>query len=158
MSILEWAESVTANDLSHIEAELKGKTLLVYWRFLRRGSEGIGTRAIQRDLNLSSPSVAFHHLEKLRRLGLLYKNQVGEYRLVGDLKIGLLRFFVRWGRIMLPRYFFYSIMFTCMLVTYLVVYPQSLLNIHNLVAFIFSVVSYTIFWYETIKIRKEAPF
>jgi hypothetical protein len=94
--------------------------------------------------------VAFHHLEKLRRLGLLNKNQVGEYRLVGDVKIGLLRFFVRWGRIMLPRYFFYSIMFTCMLVTYLVVYPQSLSNTHNLVALIFGVVSCTIFWYETI--------
>lgn len=149
---------MTANDLSHIEAELKGKTLLVYWRFLRRGGESIGTRAIQRDLNLSSPSVAFHHLEKLRRLGLLDKNQVGEYRLVGEVKIGLLKFFVRWGRIMLPRYFFYSIMFTCMLVTYLIVYPQSLSNVHNLVALIFGVVSCAIFWYETIKIRREAPF
>ena len=86
---------MTAKDFSHIESELKGKTLPVYWHLLRRGKESIGTRVIQRDLNFSSLSMAFHHLEKLRRLGLLDKKRVGEYRLIGEVKIGLLRFFVR---------------------------------------------------------------
>ena len=145
-------------DLSHIESELKGKTLLVYWYFFRKGDKSIGVRAVQRALDFSSPSVAFHHMEKLRRLGLLDKNPLGEYRLVGEVKVGLLRHFVRWGRIMLPRHLFYSVMFTCMIVTYLIVYPQSLSNVHNLVALIFGVVSCIIFWYETIRIHREAPF
>jgi hypothetical protein len=56
---------MTAHDLSHLEAEVKGKTLLESWHFLRRGRESRGTRAIQRDLNLSSPSVAFPYLKTL---------------------------------------------------------------------------------------------
>lgn len=145
-------------DLSHIESELKGKTLLVYWYFLRQGDDRIGVRAVQRALDFSSPSVAFHHMEKLRRLGLLDKNPLGEYSLVGEVKVGLLRHFVRWGRIMLPRHLFYAVMFTGMILTYLIVYPQSLSNVHNLVALIFGGVSCLIFWYETLKIRREAPF
>ena len=89
---------------SHVESELKGKTLLVYWYFIRQGNVSVGVRTVQRALNLSSPSVASHHLEKLRRLGLLDKDSLGEYRLVGEVKVGLLRFFVRLGRVMLPRY------------------------------------------------------
>lgn len=113
-------------DLSYIESELKGKTLLVYWYFLRKGDGGIGVREVQRALGFSSPSVASHHLEKLRRLGSLDKNELGEYRLVGGVRVGLLRSFVRLGRVMLPRCLFYAIMFSCMLSTYLIVYPQSL--------------------------------
>ena len=41
----------------------------------------VGAREVQRDLGLSSPSVAWHHLEKLRELGLLRKNARGEYTL-----------------------------------------------------------------------------
>jgi hypothetical protein len=149
---------VAEGDLSHIESELKGKTLLVYWYFLRQGDARIGVRAVQRALDFSSPSVAFHHMEKLRRLGLLDKNPLGEYRLVGEVKVGLLRHFVRWGRILLPRHLFYAVMFTCMIVTYVVVYPQSLSNVHNLVALIFGVVACLIFWYEALKIRRDAPF
>lgn len=150
--------AVAERNLSHIESELKGKTLLVYWYFLRQGDGGIVVRAVQRALNFSSPSVASHHLEKLRRLGLLDKNSIGEYRLVGEVKVGLLRFFVRLGRVMLPRYLFYAVMFSCMLLAYLIVYPQSLSNVHNLVALIFGAAACAIFWYETIKVHREAPF
>ena len=101
---------MTELDSSHIEAELRGKTQPVYWYFVRRGDERIGVRSVQRALNFSSPSVASHHLEKLRRLGLLSKNSIGEYILVGDLKL-----FVRLGRLMVPRYIYYAVLFTSML-------------------------------------------
>lgn len=74
------------------------------------------------------------------------------------MKVGLLRFFVRWGRVILPRYLFYAVMFSGMLLTYLIVYPQSLSNVHNLVALIFGVVACLILWYETIRTYREAPF
>jgi len=149
---------VAEENLSQIESELRGKTLLVYWYFIRQGDVRVGVRTVQRALNLSSPSVASHHLEKLRRLGLLEKDSLGEYKLVGEVKVGFLRFFVRLGRMMLPRYLFYAVMFSCMLLTYLVVYPQSLSNVHNLVALIFGGVACIILWYETIKVHREAPF
>ena len=53
-----------------VESELKGVTLRVYWHILgSENKENIGVRRIQRELGLSSPSVALHHLEKLRTLG-----------------------------------------------------------------------------------------
>lgn len=77
-------------DSSQIEAELRGKALLVYWYFVRRGDDRIGVRRVQRALNFTSPNVASHHLEKLGRLGLLSKNSIGEYTLVGEIKVGFL--------------------------------------------------------------------
>jgi len=145
-------------DFAQIEAELRGKTLIVYWYFIRRGSASIGVREVQRALNFSSPSVASHHLEKLRRLGLLNKNNVGEYSLAEEVKVGFLKLFVKLGRVMLPRYLFYAVMFTAMLLTYVVVYPQSLSNAHNVVALMFGVIACLVLWYETIRIYREAPF
>jgi predicted DNA-binding transcriptional regulator len=57
---------------THLEAKLRGKTLLVYWYLLKHGSP-IGVRHIQRELGFSSPSIVSHHLEKLMDLGLVKK-------------------------------------------------------------------------------------
>src|SRR5207245_11702239 len=69
-----------------IESELKGVTLRVYWHILGSKKQVVGVRAVQRALGLSSPSVALHHLEKLRGLGLLDKDSTGEYHLVEQVK------------------------------------------------------------------------
>ncbi len=38
------------------------------------------------------PSIAFHHLEQLRELGLVQKQEIGgHYSLVSEVKIGVLR-------------------------------------------------------------------
>lgn len=42
--------NVIEEEMSRIETELKGKTLLVYWYFLHQKDENIGVRAIQRAL------------------------------------------------------------------------------------------------------------
>lgn len=149
---------LTELDPSQIEAELRGKTLLVYWYFVRRGDERIGVRSVQRALSFSSPSVAYHHLEKLRRLGLLSKNSIGEYTLVGEIKVGFLKLFVRLGRLVLPRYLFYAVMFTSMLLTYLLVYPQSLSNVHNAVALLFGALACIVLWYEALHVYRVTPF
>src|SRR3989442_784787 len=77
-----------------IESELKGVTLRVYWHILGSKKQVVGVRAVQRALGLSSPSVALHHLEKLRGLGLLEKDSTGEYHLVEQVKVGVLQNFV----------------------------------------------------------------
>ncbi|UCH02147.1 MAG: hypothetical protein JSV20_10135 [Candidatus Bathyarchaeota archaeon] len=145
-------------DLASIEAELKGKTLVVYWYFFRRGDATIGVREVQRAFKFSSPSVASYHMEKLRRLGLIQKNNIGEYFLVQEVKVGFLRFFVKIGKIMLPRHLFYAALFTTMVLTYVLIYPQSLSSFHNLAALMFGIIACLILWYETIKIYQEAPF
>ena len=106
-----------------IESELKGVTLRVYRYVLGLRKQTIGVRPVQRGLGLSSPSVALHHLEKLRSLGLLGKETTGEYRVLEHVKVGVLRDFVRVSGVLLPRFLFFSTMFTVMLVLYPILYP-----------------------------------
>ena len=148
---------VSSSDLAVIESQLKGKTLLVYWYLLRSPSSRVGVREIQRSLGFSSPSVAAHHLEKLLSLGLVDKSMTGEYFLVQEVKVGLLRFFTRLGRFLVPRYLFYSIWLSTMFVIYLALYwPTG--SIHNIAAILFGSVASFILWFETIRLWREKPF
>lgn len=52
------------------DASLKGTTYRVY-RYMYRAGKPVRTNDVQRDLKLSSPSVAQYHLKKLLRLGLV---------------------------------------------------------------------------------------
>lgn len=141
-----------------IESELKGQTLRIYWHILGLNKkEAIGIRSVQRALNLSSPSVASHHLEKLKDLGLLEKEQTGEYRLVNQVKVGVLRNFVGIMGVMLPRYLFYSTMFTAMLVLYPILYPPNF-SAHNLMAFVFGISAVVVSWNETVRVWRMRPF
>jgi len=142
--------------LAVIESQLKGKTLIVYWFMLKAQSTPVGVREIQRALGLSSPSVAAHHLDKLLSLGLVERNMRGEYFLAREVKVGVLRFFTRLGRFMVPRYLFYSVWFTTMLLVYLVLYGPSG-SIHNIVAMIFGALASGILWFETIRLWMEKP-
>jgi predicted DNA-binding transcriptional regulator len=144
-------------DQAQVESELKGKTLLVYWYLLRTPKAGVGVREIQRALHFSSPSIAAHHLEKLMTLGLVDKKGTGEYYLTQEVKIGLLRFFTRLGRFLIPRYLFYSIFFSTMLLVYAIFYGHTG-SIHNLVALIFGVSASIILWLETIRLWRQKPF
>jgi len=143
-------------DLDVIESQLKGKTLLVYWFMLRTPGSTVGVREIQRALGFSSPSVASHHLEKLLNLGLVEKTLRGEYILKEEVKVGVLRFFTRLGRFLIPRYLFYSVWFSTMLIIYLAFYGHTG-DIHNIVAIIFGVLACIILWYETLRLWKERP-
>jgi len=144
------------SELDVIESQLKGKTLLVYWFILRSPSSSVGVREIQRTLGFSSPSVAAHHLEKLLSLGLVEKTLTGEYVLTREVKVGVLKFFMRLGRFIIPRYLFYSVWFSTMLIVYLGLYGHSG-GIHNIIAIIFGLAACTILWFETIRLWMEKP-
>ena len=148
---------MSTDDLAIIESNLKGKTLLVYWYMLRRPDFKAGVREIQRSLGFSSPSIAVHHLNKLMDLGLAKKTKTGEYVLVQEVKVGILRFFARIGRFLIPRYLFYSVFFTTALVLYILLYAQTLC-IHNFFALVFGGLASMILWIETFRIMREKPF
>ena len=147
----------TSPDLAQIESELKGKTLLVYWHMLKTPTSKTGVREIQRTLGFSSPSVASHHLEKLISLGLVDKTMTGEYFLTQEVKVGLLKFFTRLGKFLIPRYLFYSVWFSTMLIIYLVFYGHTG-SIHNIVAIIFGSAASVILWFETLRLWRAKPF
>jgi predicted DNA-binding transcriptional regulator len=149
--------SEPASDLAIIESQLKGKTLQVYWYLLGSSSQSAGVREIQRSLRFSSPSVAVHHLQKLQNLGLVTKKGTGEYVLVEEVKVGLLRFFTRVGRFLIPRYLFYSAWLSTMLITYLLLYGVTG-SIHNFFVLTFGILGCSILWYETIRLWREKPF
>lgn len=140
-----------------IESELKGLTLRVYWHILGSKNQTIGVRPVQRALGLSSPSVALHHLEKLRTLGLLEKDTTGEYRLVERVNVGVLQNFVGIFGFLLPRYLFYSTMFTVMIALYPIFYPPDF-STHNIVAFIFAATALAVSWTETYRAWRLRPF
>ena len=139
-----------------IESQLKGKTLLVYWFMLKSPDSPVGVREIQRKLGFSSPSIAAHHLDKLLSLGLVKKSLRGEYYLAKEVKVGVLKFFLRLGRFMIPRYLFYSVWFSTMLIVYLLLYGVNW-SLHNIVAIIFGVSACIILWFETIRLWKQKP-
>ena len=148
---------ISSSELAVIESQLKGKTLQIYWYLLRDPSSSVGVRQVQRSLGFSSPSVAAHHLDKLLSLGLVDKTLRGEYFLSQEVKVGLLRFFTRMGRFLVPRYLFYSLWLSTMLVIYLALYPPTG-SVHNIAAILFGVVANLVLWIETIRLWREKPF
>jgi DNA-binding transcriptional ArsR family regulator len=135
-----------------IEAALKGRSLTVYMYLLRAGNP-VGVREIQRGLNMSSPSVASHHLEKLKGLGLVDKDAHGRYYLTKTVEVGVLKVFTRVGRFMLPRYSFYAAFFTTLLILYIALAHRAL----DVFALTFVAVGCAIFWYETVRIWRRRP-
>jgi predicted transcriptional regulator len=65
-----------AEDEGKLEYALRGKAWKVYWLLLKNGRP-MSVREIQKALHFSSPSVAQHHLEQLREMGLVQKQEVG---------------------------------------------------------------------------------
>jgi hypothetical protein len=88
--------------------ELEGNTLTVY-AYVAREHRPVGTRDVTRGANLSSPSVAHRHLQKLEALGLLEKNEYGDYMLKEKTSVSG---HIWVGRNLVPRLMFYSLFFT----------------------------------------------
>jgi hypothetical protein len=143
-------------DLDYLESELKGKTLLVYWYLLESPTHSTGVREVQRALKFSSPSIAVHHLQKLQDLGLVEKKGTGEYVLEETVKVGILRLFTKIGRFMVPRYLFYSVLFTTMLTMYLALSIIGQIT-PSFYAVTFGLIAMVIFWIETSRLWRARP-
>jgi len=118
----------------------------------------MSVREVQRALRFSSPSVANHHLEQLRQLGLVQRQDIGgTYSLVSEVKIGVLRHFVKLGRLIFPRYFFYAVFSTASYIVYLTMLVQSFTR-ENLFITLFGAIVSAIFWYEALRVWRLKPF
>jgi biotin operon repressor len=140
-----------------LEYTLRGKAWKVYWLLLKSGRP-MSVREVQKALHFSSPSIAQHHLEQLREIGLVQKQDVGgHYLLVGEVKIGVLRHFVKLGRLLFPRYFFYAVFSTTLYLIYLLWFMQGFTR-ENLFIIVFGGIVSAIFWYETVRVWSLKPF
>jgi predicted DNA-binding transcriptional regulator len=148
---------LNAEGETEFEYALRGKDWKVYWLLLKNGRP-MSVREVQRTLHFSSPSVAQHHLEQLRELGLVTKQEVGgSYSLVSEVKIGVLRHFVKLGKLLFPRYFFYAVFSTTFYAAYILVLMQGLTR-ENLFILSFGAIVTAIFWYEAARVWSTRPF
>ncbi len=99
------------------DEELEGITLDVYLQVLRKGKP-VGPREVMKAANLSSPSVAYRHLQKLEDLGYLQKNQFGEYIAKNKAHIPGYMWI---GHHLMPKMWRYSFIFTAILAVELVI-------------------------------------
>jgi len=144
---------LSESDRQRVDYELRGKTLTVYLYLLRHG-KAVGVREIQKGLGFSSPSVAFHHLDKLVDLGVVEKDEYERYVLTRKVDTGILHSFVSIAGITLPRLGFYAAFFTTIAIAYLLLNSSSL----DLYALIGTVGGAAIFWYEAWRVWRRKPF
>ncbi|KKK41287.1 hypothetical protein LCGC14_1029180 [marine sediment metagenome] len=103
-------------DRDKIVKNLNGRTLMVYFVLLNK--KLIGVRELQRHLELSSPSVAKYHLDKLVNLRLV-ENRNGIYHLERKADLPLLTSWVLIGKKLIPRVIFAALFFTFLFIGYL---------------------------------------
>ena len=99
-----------------VSEEIEGTTFKVYL-YLVKEANPLGPRDVMRGTGLSSPSVAYRHLQKLEDLGLIQKNSYGQY-VVKEKQT--FRGYVWVGRNLMPRLVFYSFFFLGLVVIGLV--------------------------------------
>ena len=91
---------------SNVE-ELEGITLNVYV-YVAKKAKPVGPRDVTKGVNLSSPSVAYRHLQKLEELNYLAKNEYGEYTVK---RRAPLRGMTWLGSHLLPKMYVYAAVF-----------------------------------------------
>ncbi|MEN2974505.1 MAG: hypothetical protein ABDH32_02870 [Candidatus Caldarchaeales archaeon] len=130
--------------------DLRGKTLRVYLLLLKKGKP-LGVREVQRELGFSSPSIAHHHLEKLKDMKIVVKDELGRYSASEKVDVGILKMFIIVGGRFFPRFFFYAVFFTSLTLLYILNNYADL----DIYALTFSVVSTIVTWYETVKVWRH---
>lgn len=141
-------------DDEKIGSEMKGNTLRVYWALLNSKDGVMGVRQLQRQLGFSSPTLAAYHLNKLENLELVVKER-GDYRLVREVKVGVLKQFIKLGTFLLPRYIFYATFFTMLLIFLLTQLKE--ISFYSVFALTLGILSTVILWYETIRVWMQKP-
>ena len=101
-----------------VNEELEGITLNVYLHVIKKGKP-VGPRDVMKSANLSSPSVAYRHLQKLEDQGYLQKNEYGEYTIKSKAHI---TGFTWLGKRLVPKMWLYSLLFLGILIVELFIF------------------------------------
>ena len=135
--------------LSRPEDTLKGITLEAY-KYVLRNSKPTRIRELQNSLSLSSPRLAFYHLNKLEEVGLVKKTPEGY---VADRVV--LHDQVRLRRLLVPRDFFYALFFATMLMFQLTIFRPDPIPKYYVFALVGISVALALSVYEAARILKR---
>jgi len=95
------------------QEDLNATTFKTYVYLVKIGKP-VGPRDVMRGANLSSPSVAYRNLQKLADLGLVVKDNYGNY--VVKEKVGM-KGYVWVGKILMPSFAIFGFIFIGILIT-----------------------------------------
>ncbi|MFX0181289.1 MAG: hypothetical protein ACFE78_13975 [Candidatus Hodarchaeota archaeon] len=143
-----------------LEDLLQGKTLQIYWYIFTHDHAGV--REIQKALNLSSPGTVSYQITKLLEAGVISKNsEEGKYSLNEEIKIGVLKFFMRIGNRVVPRISLYLIIYVLGFIVYFILAiirgNEFVTDPISLFLLTFLILGMIIFILESLKIRKLKP-
>jgi len=136
------------------ESQLKGNTLRTYIYVVTHKKSGV--REVQRELHLSSSSLAQYHLSKLVDLGLLTETG-GEYFLADQIRVDVLKDFLKLGTLIVPRFIFYAVFFTVVTGFFgSIVIINSFSEINLFFVSMLALAS-GLFWYEALRAWLRGP-
>jgi|SRR5271157_1717548 len=135
--------------LNNSEDVLRGVTLQVY-RYVLRNGKPTGIREVQNSLNLSSPRLAYYHLNKLEEAGLVKKTPEGY---MPDRVV--MHDSVRLRRTLVPRQLFYALFFATMLVFQLTLFRPDTFSRYYTFALLGTGAAFALCIYETRRIFKR---
>jgi len=133
------------------------QTLFHTYVYLVKAGKPVGPRDLMRGANLSSPSVAYRNLQRLTDLGLVTKDDYGNY--VIKKKVSL-RGYVWVGKMLVPRFAIFGLLFVGILVAEIAVLIPHLLSGSPVQESFWlltavTVVAAAIFVYEGLRFRKK---
>lgn len=137
--------------------EPEGTTLNVYSFVVKKGKP-VGPREAMRGANLSSPSVAYWHLQKLENAGLLQKNRAGEYVVKEKTSISG---HIWIGRNLVPRLMLYSLFFLGIIILEIVILMVQFFSDGILVSLplvylmITNIIAFALFLIEGLLLRRK---
>jgi hypothetical protein len=136
--------------------ELNATTFQTYVYLVKVGRP-VGPRDLMRGANLSSPSVAYRNLQKLMDLGLVVKDEYGNY--VVKEKIGM-KGYVWIGKTLMPRFAIFGFIFTGILIAEIAILIPHLIEGSQIqesfwLLTVVTVVSAAIFVTEALRFRKR---
>ena len=137
-----------------IVSKLNGNTLRAYWALLSTEDGVIGVRELQRQLGFSSPALAAYHLNKLVVFHLVV-NDRGDYRVIREVKVGVLKQYIKLGSVLFPRYVLYASMFSTMFLMLMLNFDE--ISFFSIYAAVVSLLASMVFWYESLRIWNQKP-
>jgi len=137
--------------------ELNATTFQTYLYLVKIGKP-VGPRDLMRGANLSSPSVAYRNLQKLMDLGLVVKDNYGNY--VVKEKLGM-KGYVWFGRSLIPTFAIFGFIFVGFLIAEIaILIPHLIVNAPVEESFWFltamTIACALIFLIEGLRFRKKA--
>jgi len=136
--------------------DLDGTTFKVYL-YLLKAKLSVGPRGIMRGLQLSSPSVAYRHLQKLIDLELVEQDRFGNYLVKEKVR---LKGFTWIGTTLIPRLMIYAFFFVgaliieCVVLSIRLIVKEPLSNV-LVVLIVITGISTVLFFFEGIQLKRK---